>query len=183
MATDAGFDPANFDGFTEAHLQILERFRDVAVDNHLSSGNLDGSGQNPDVKHHIKGVVSSEQLLNQYELPVVMSVPTGIGDQPRNIQANDTDYRFSVSAFVADYDQQYGLELAQIIIGNIVDNIEDNRTLESSIGAGDPIAKDASLVPGGDSVSFDFALNVNDSQIHLKYGSADFQVETKRQKP
>jgi hypothetical protein len=183
MPTDAGFDPADYDGFTAAHLEVLSRFRDVAVDNHLSSGNLDGSGSNPQVNHHIKGVVSADQLLNQYELPVVMSVPTGVGDEARNIASNDTTYGFSVSAFVADYDQQYGLEYAQVIIGNIVNNIEDNRTLESSPGAGDPIAKDASLTPGGDAVSFDFALNVQGEQIHLKYGSADFQVETKRQKP
>lgn len=181
MATDAGFDPSNFDGFTEAHLQILERFRDVAVDNHLSSGSLDGSGSNPDVVHHIKGVVSAEQLLNQYELPVVMSVPTGIGDSPRNIQANDTDYRFSVSAWVADYDQQYGLELAQVIIGQIVNNIEENRTLQKPDGT-DPIARDAYL-DGSDAVSFDFALNVGNERIHLKYGTADFVVETKRRKP
>ena len=182
MPTDAGFDPGDFSGFTAAHLEVLERFRDVAVDNHLDGGNLDGTGDNPDVKHHVKGVVSSEQLLNHYELPVVMSIPTGVGDQPRNIQANDTTYGFSVSAFVADYDQQYGLELAQVIIGNIVDNVEQNRTLQTSAG-GDPIAKDAALSPGGDAVTFDFALNVNGEQIHLKYGSADFVVETKRRKP
>lgn len=181
MPTEAGFDPSNFSGFTEAHLEVMERFRDVAVDNHLDGGNLDGSGSNPDVIHHIKGVVSAEQLLNQYELPVVMSVPTGVGDQPRNIQANDTTYGFSISAFVADYDQQYGLELAQIIIGNIVDNVEQNRTLQKADGS-DPIAKDAHLA-GSDSVSFDFTLNVAGEKVHLKYGSADFTVETKRRKP
>lgn len=181
MPTDAGFDPANFSGFTQAHLEVLSRFRDVAVDNHLDSGNLDGTGSNPDVIHHIKGVVSADQLLNQYELPVVMSVPTGVSDSPRNIQANDTTYGFSVSAFVADYDQQYGLELAQIIVGNIIDNVEQNRTLQKSDGT-DPIALDAYLA-GSDSVSFDFALNVNNQQIHLKYGTADFTVETKRRKP
>lgn len=181
MATESGFDTHDFSGFTEAHLEILERFRDVAVDNHLDNGNLDGTGSNPDVKHHIKGVVDSSQLLNQYDLPVVMSIPTGIADEPRNIQANDTTYRFSVSAFVADYDQQYGLELAQIIVGNVVNNIEENRTLQDETGS-DPIAKDAFL-DGSDAVSFDFALNVEGEQIHLKYGTADFVVETKRRKP
>jgi len=183
MATDAGFNPSDYDGFTEAHLEVLERFRDVAVDNHLDPGNLDGTGSSPAVQHHVKGVVSAEQLLNHFELPVVMSIPTGLGDQSRNIQANDTTYTFSVSAFVADYDQQYGLELAQIIIGNVVNNIEDNRSLESSPGAGDPIAKDAHLASGADAVQFDFALNVQGEQVHLKYGTADFVVETKRRKP
>jgi len=181
MPTEAGFNPSDFDGFTEAHLQILERFRDVAVDNHLSSGNLDGSGSNPDVEHHIKGVVSADQLLNHYKLPVVMSVPTGLDDEPRNVQANDTTYGFSVSAWVADYDQQYGLELAQVIIGNVVNNIENNRTLQNADGT-DPIARDAHLA-GSDAVSFDFALNVGTENTHLKYGTADFTVETKRRKP
>jgi hypothetical protein len=182
MVRQSEFDPSDYDGFTAAHLEVMQRFRDVAVDNHLDDGNLDGTGVNPQVNHHIKGVVSAEQLLNHYELPVVMSVPGGLGDQPRNIQANDTDYQFSVSAWVSDYDQQYGLELAQIIIGNIVDNIEENRTLQKADGS-DPIAKDAHLSTGSDAVSFDFALNVNQQQVHLKYGSADFTVETKRRKP
>jgi len=183
MPTEAGFDPSDFSGFTEAELEVLERFRNVAVDNHLDDGNLDGTGSHPDVKHHVKGVVSSEQLLNQFTLPVVMSIPTGIGDSSRNVRANDTTYNFSVSAFVADYDQQYGLELAQIIIGNVVNNIEENRSMASTPGAGDPIAKDAHLATGSDAVQFDFALNVQGEQIHLKYGTADFVVETKRQKP
>jgi len=180
MATEAGFNPGDFDGFTEAHLEVLERFRDVAVDNHLQSGNLDGSGSNPDVQHHIKGVVSSDQLLNQYELPVVMSVTTGVSSTARSTAADDTTYGFSISAFVTDYDQQYGLELAQIIIGNIVNNIEENRELAQADGS-DPIARNTTLA-GNDAVNFDFSLNVG-NQIHLKYGSADFEVRTKRRKP
>lgn len=182
MPTEAGFDPANHSGFTAAHLEVLSRFRDVAVDNHLSSGNLDGSGSNPDVKAHVRGVVSADHLLNHYELPVVLSIPTGVGDQPRTTAANDTDYSFSVAAFVADYDQQYGLELAQVIIGNVVHNVEQNRTLQKTDGTGS-IARDAHLAEGANAVTFDFTLNVADSGIHLKYGSADFVVETKRRKP
>jgi len=183
MATDAGFNHNDYEGFTEAHLEVLERFRDVAIDNHLDTGNLDGTGSSPKVNHHIKGVVDSNQLLNQYDLPVVMSVPTGVGDNTRNIKSNDTTYGFSVSAFVADYDQQYGLEYAQVIIGNIVNNVENNRSLKTKPTGDDPIAKDAGLQDGADAVSFDFALNVQGEQIHLKYGTADFQVETKRQIP
>lgn len=180
MATEAGFTAADFEGFTEAHLEVLERFRDVAVDNHLQSGNLDGSGSDPDIQHHIKGVVSADQLLNQYELPVVMSVPTGVSSSARSTAADDTTYGFSISAFVADYDQQYGMEVAQVIIGNIVNNIEENRELSKSDGS-DPIARNTTLA-GSDAVNFDFSLNVQD-RIHLKYGSADFEVRTKRRKP
>lgn len=179
---DPSDDPSDYDGFTEAHLQVLKRFREVAIDRHLDGGNLDGTGSSPDVQHHIKGVVSVDQLLNHYELPVVMSIPTGVGDEPRTIAANDTDYGFSVSAFVADYDQQYGLELAQVIIGNVVTNVEQNRELSKADGT-DPIARDAHLASGDSAVSFDFSLNVQGEKIHLKYGSADFVVETKRQKP
>jgi len=179
--TEAGHDPSNYSGFTQELLQVLSRFRDVAVDNHLSSGNLDGSGNNPLVNHHIKGVVDAATLLAHYELPVVMSIPTGSGSSARTIGADDTPYRFSVSAWVQDYDQAYGLEEAGVIIGNIIDNVESNRNLESSPGAGDPLATDAGL-DGGDSVTWDFALNVND-QVHLKWATADFVVETKRNIP
>lgn len=177
--TEAGHDPADYDGFTQAHLEVFSRFRSVAVDNHLQNGNLDGSGSNPDVQHHIKGVVDQNTLLNQYSLPVVMSIPTGVSSDSRTIAADDTGYRFSVSAWVSDYDQAYGLEEAQIIIGNVVNNIESNRELAASDGT-DPIARDTRL-DGPDAVQFDFALNV-DSGLHLKYGTADFVVETKRQR-
>lgn len=178
--TDAGHNPEDYTGFTKAHLEAFSRFRDVAVDNHLDGGNLDGSGANPDVQHHIKGVVDQETLLNQYELPVVMSIPTSGSSTPRTTAADDTEFRFSVSAWVSDYDQAYGLEKAQIIIGNIINNVESNRNMESAPGAGDPIARDAGL-DGPDAVSYDFALNVQ-PQVHLKWGTADFVVETKRQR-
>lgn len=176
--TEAGFDPEDFTGFTRDHLQVFSRFRSVAIDNHLDGGNLDGTGSNPRVKNHIKGVVDANTLLNAYELPAVMSVPTGVSSQPRTTAADDTDFGFAVSAWVSDYDQAYGLELAQVIIGNIIDNVESNRTLESEPGAGDPLARDAGL-DGLNAVNFGFELNV-DSQFHLKYGTAEFTVETKR---
>lgn len=106
--TDAGHNPEDYTGFTKAHLEAFSRFRDVAVDNHLGGGNLDGSGANPDVQHHIKGVVDQETLLNQYELPVVMSIPTSGSSTPRTTAADDTEFRFSVSAWVSDYDQATG---------------------------------------------------------------------------
>ena len=147
--TDAGHDPEDYSGFTEFHLEILSRFRDVAVDNHLQDGNLDGStGAWPDVNAHIKGVVDQETL------------------------------SFTVSAWIADYDQAYGLEEALVIIGNVVNNLEENRNLESQSGAGDPLAEDVRKT-GSD---MDFALNVQ-PQTHLKWASADFEVRTRRRKP
>ena len=178
--TEAGFDPEDFTGFTRDHLQVFSRFRSVAIDNHLDGGNLDGTGSNPKVHHHIKGVVDANTLVNQYKLPVVMSVPTNVGNEARTTASDDTDFGFAVSAWVSDYDQAYGLELAQVIIGNIITNIEANRTLESEPGAGDPLALDAGL-DGLNAVNYGFELNV-DSQFHLKYGTAEFSVETKRQR-
>jgi len=178
--TEAGFDPEDFTGFTRDHLRAFSRFRSVAIDNHLQNGNLDGSGENPDVKHHIKGIVDTNTLLNQYELPVVMSVPTEVSSQPRTTASDDTTFGFAVSAWVSDYDQAYGLEMAQVIIGQIVNNVESNRTLESSPGAGDPIAVDAGLA-GLNSVNYGFELNV-DSQFTLKYGTAEFEVQIKRER-
>jgi len=178
MPTEAGFDPGDFSGFTEAHLEVMERFRDVAVDNHMDGGNLDGTGAGPQVNAHIKGVVDANTLRRQYELPVVMSIPTGVGSSPRNIAADDTTYGFSVAAWVTDTDQAYGLELAQIIIGNIINNVESNRTLESSPGAGDPVAEDVTW----NSLEPDFQFSEDESMV-INWCSVSFDVTSRRTRP
>lgn len=170
-------DPANFEGFTAFQLELYERFLNVAVEWPMQSGNLDGSGATPGPTAHITGVVSSEQLLRQYDLPVIITIPTGVETEARTTSADETTLSFSTSAWISDWDQPYGLIAAQIIIGNIVNNVESNRSLTDREGA-DPLATNARPV----STSYDFALNVQPNR-HLKYGTADFEITTKRQLP
>lgn len=60
-----------------------------------------------------------------------------------------------------------------------MNNVEANRTLLDSTGA-DPLAEDTTLV----NTSYDFILNAGvQSARHLKYGTADFEVRTKRRIP
>jgi len=174
---DSGHDSANYEGFTRFHLELLERFRRVAIDDALESGNLSGAGDNPDVSYHETGVVDERQLLAQYDLPIVISIPTGIPTEPRTTGADETRLEVSVSAWVADYDQPYGLAEAGIIVGNVINNVEENPSLTLPDGS-DPLASDAKL----QRMDFDFALNVQDKR-HLKFATADFEIATKRRLP
>lgn len=174
---DTDHDPSNYSGFTAFQLEIFDRFATVAVQDALTTGNLDGTGNNPDVRAHETGVVDGETLLSQYDLPMVMTIPTGTTTDARTTGADTARLTYSVSAWVSDYDQPYGLMEAQIIVGNIVNNVENNRTLVSSAG-GDPVAEDTSLIE----TTYDWEFNV-EPQRHLKYGTADFEVRTKRKIP
>ena len=172
-------DPANYAGFTRFQLRILDRFRRVAVDDHLQEGNLDGTGDSPEVTAHETGIVSSEQLFRQYDLPIAITIPTGTTTESRTMGADTARLTFSTSAWVSDYDQPYGMTEAQVIVGNIVNNVEENRTLFDGQGQ-DPLAEDTTLV----STDYDFVLNAGvQSSRHLKFGTAEFEVRTKRRLP
>lgn len=177
MAARDGHDPTDYEGFTRFHLELLERFREVAIDRHLDDGNLSGAGETPDVTYHETGVVDERQLLAQYDLPIVISIPTGVESDARTMGADETRLSVSVSAWVADYDQPYGLAEAGVIVGNIVNNVEQSRRLTAADGT-EPLAADTTL----QGMDFDFALNVTDKR-HLKFATADFEVSTKRRLP
>lgn len=113
MALHPDHNPANYEGFTQFQLEILERFRAVAVDNHLDVGNLDGAGDHPTVNAHETGIVSGEQLFRQYDLPIAITVPTGTETESRTMGADTATLTYSVSAWVSDYDQPYGMTEAQ----------------------------------------------------------------------
>jgi hypothetical protein len=176
----ADHDPASFEGFTRFLLEIWQRFHEVAVENHTQDGNLDGSGVNPDVVHHITGVVDGDQLLRDYPLDqgaVVMTLPTGVETETQTTAADRTTIDFSVSAWVSDVDQMWGLVHASIVAGNVVNNVESNRSLTAPDGT-DPLAVDTTFVDQ----DFDFALNVSQNR-HLKYATSRFRVITKRRVP
>lgn len=164
-------DPSNFEGFTQFHLEIYDRFASTAVEWHLDD-NLSM------VNAHELGIVDIDQLVSQYNLPVVFTIPTGTDNQSRTTHADTEILTYSVSAWVADWNQPYALIDAQVIIGNIINNVENNRTLTNQNGE-DPLAEDAGKVES----SFDFQLNPRQERGHLKYGTAKFEVKTKRKIP
>jgi hypothetical protein len=173
-------DPASFSGYTRFLLEIWQRFHEVAVESHTSGGNLDGSGANPSVVHHITGVVDADQLFRDYPLDegaVVMTVPTGVDTETQTTAADRTTISFSVSSMVSDYAQQWGLVQAALVAGNVVNNVESNRNLTKPDGT-DPLATDTTLVDQ----DFDFALNVGQNRT-LKFATSTFDVVTKRRIP
>jgi hypothetical protein len=173
-------DPAALSGYSRFLLELWQRFHEVAVENHTSSGNLDGTGDHPNVVHHITGVVDGDQLLRDYPLDqgaVVMTLPTGVQTETQTTAADRTTVSFSCSAWVSDYAQQWGLVEASLVAGNVVNNVESNRNLTKPDGT-DPLAVDTTFVDQ----DFDFALNVSQNR-HLKYATVRFDVITKRRIP
>lgn len=171
MVLHSDHDPADYSGYTEFFLRIYDRFASVAVENHLS-GNLSS------INAHEQGVVDIDQLVSQYNLPAVFTVPTSTSNESRTTGADTELINFSVSVWVSDYDQQYAMIEAQTLIGEIVNNVEQRRSLTDANGD-NPLAEDVTKT----GTEFDFVLNPRRETGHLKYGTADFQVKTKRQIP
>lgn len=170
-------DPNNYSGFTKFFLKIYKRFAKVGVDNHLDTGNLDGTGSNPDVHAHITSVTDTEHLYSHFDFPVIFTVPTGTSSDARTTAADTVELDFSVSAWVVDYGQQYGFTEAQVIVGNVVNNLEENRNLLNQ-DSRDPLAEDTTLNTTRFGPEPDTEI-----QYPLKYGTATFTVRTKRYIP
>lgn len=170
MTTDGGHDPANYSGFTQFYLDVLQTFRDVAINNHLS-GNLDM------VNDHIQGVTDPETLLAQYELPVVMSYPVTSEPDRGTIQSDQGQVGMQVVSWTANYDQVTALEDAIIIAGNVVNNVESDRELVN--GDAKATATDTELRE----FSPDFTLATGNSNAFLKFTQATFDVHYKRRQP
>jgi len=167
------FDPANLDGFTKFLFELLGRFRDVAIENHISSGNLS------DLTAHTPGVVSGEQLLNHFEPPVVFSVINSFDDEPVTVIKQEGTLELDVAVFYWDYDRidGYGLENAVRLTGNVIHNVEQNRELKDSNNQ-DPLATDTgftNLEPG-----YEFS---RDQNAVLNWCSVRFEIDIKRNKP
>lgn len=172
MTTDGGHDPANYDGFTQFYLEILDRFRDVAVDNHTgSSDNLSM------INDHIRGVTDPETLLSQYELPVVMSYPVATEPDKATIAADRGQVGMQVVAWTANYEQVTALEDAIIIAGNVVNNVEADRELVN--GTGRATATDIDVRE----FSPDFTLQTGNTNAFLKFCQVTFDVQYKRKQP
>jgi len=171
VTTDGGHDPANYDGFTQFYLEILDRFRDVAVDNHTDSGNLSM------LNDHVRGVTDPETLLAQYELPVVMSYPVATEPDKATVAADRGQVGMQVVAWTANYEQVTALEDAIIIAGNVVNNVEDDRELVD--GTGRAAATDIDVRE----FQPDFTLQTGNTNAFLKFTQVTFDVQYKRTQP
>jgi hypothetical protein len=176
VQTAGNHDTANLSGFAQFYLEVLEVFRQKAVDNHLATGeNLE------DVQAHIRGVVDEETLLEQYELPVVMTTPTPLSPDYSTISADNGTMTVQCVAWTADYDpgdlgQVIALEDAIILGGNILTNVEESRTLVNSDG--EALAESITV----SDFSPDFSMGNFGSYV-LKFCKVDFDIRYKRRTP
>lgn len=166
------FDPDALDGFTRHLFTVLGRFRDTAVGSHIQNGNLS------DVTYHEKSLVTGDALLNTYDPPVVFSVFSGYDSEADTVAKQTDTFTVDVAVFDWNFSREWGLENVIRLVANVVTNVEDNRTLESSPGAGDPVAEDvvwSELEP-------DFQFSDDESMV-ISWCSVTFEITTRRIKP
>ena len=147
------FDPSNLSGFPAHLFTVLGRFRDVAVDNHMDTGE-----SLEDVQYHETAIVDGNTLLNTYEPPVVFSVFSGY-DSEADTVAKQTD-TFTVR-----------------LIATVVNNVEQNRSLTKPDGT-DPVAEDVTW----SGIEPDFQFSDNEDMV-LHWCSVSFSVTSRRLKP
>lgn len=169
--TTGGHNPANFSGWTEFYLTILDRFRQVAIDNHKASGNLNM------INRHITGVTDPETLLAQYKLPVVMSYPVAANPNKATVGSDRGEVSMQVVSWTVNYEQVTALEDAIIIAGNVVNNVEDDRELIN--GTGTAYATDIDVRE----FSPDFTMQQGDTNAYLKFCQVTFDIQYKRKQP
>lgn len=167
------FDPANLSDFASHLFEVLRRFRNVAVENHTGSGET-----LEDVQYHETSVMDASRMVRQYEPPVVFSLLSDYSGEADTISKDHDVLTVDVATFTWDYDRDYGFEDAVRIMAKVIDNVEANRSLESSPGAGDPVATDVSW----DSLEADFQFS-DDRELVVHWASTTFQVETERIRP
>lgn len=170
MSTE--FNPNALDGFTEHLFLVLGRFRDVAVNNHIDGGNL------ADATYHETALVSGDALLNQYEPPVVFTVFSGYEGDADTVRKQTDTLSMDAAVFDWNFSREFGLENVIRLVANVVDNVEQNRTLESRPGVGDPVAEDVTW----SSLEPDFEFSDNQDMV-LHWCSVSFEVQTRRLRP
>lgn len=166
------FDPSNLSGFPQHLFTVLGRFRDVAVDNHLQSGE-----SLEDVTFHETGMVDGNTLLNTYDPPVVFSVFSGYDSEADTIAKQTDTFSVDVAVFDWNYSRDWGLENVLRLCSTVIDNVEHNRTLTKEDGT-DPVAEDVTW----SGLEPDFRFSDNEEMV-IHWCNVGFEVETRRIKP
>jgi len=170
MSTE--FNPDALDGFAGHLFRLLRRFRNVAVNNHIDGGSL------ADVEYHETALVNGDQLINHYDPPVIFSVFTGYEGDPDTIRKQTDTFTVDVAVFDWNFSRAFGLENVLRLTAEVINNVENNRTLQSEPGAGDPVAEDVDW----NSMEPDFQFSEGQDMV-MNWCSVTFQVQTRRRKP
>lgn len=162
------FDPSEMSGVTRHLFRQLYRFRRVAIDNHLD-GNLEL------ISYHECNVVDDKYLLDSYDPPVVMTVPTAYNTTSTTITENTDKFRVDCAVFDWDWSRDYGVETCLMLIGNIINNVTSNPTMTKPDGS-DPVSNDVTW----SDVKPDFRYST-DSGASIYWASTQFEIESRRQ--
>lgn len=166
------FDPDDLSGFPAHLFTVLGRFRDVAVDNHLSEGD-----SLEDVTYHETGMVDGDTLINTYDPPVVFSVFSGYDSEADTVAKQTDTFSVDVAVFDWNFSREWGLENVIRLCATVVNNVEANRNLTDSDGT-DPVAEDVTW----SGLEPDFRFSDDESMV-IHWCSVGFEVTTRRIKP
>lgn len=158
-------------GFSKDWDDVVTAFREVAIDTPMSSGNL------TDLNDHVKGPVTGETLAAQYAYPLVWSVPRSWTANYETTAADHGVLQVQVIIFAKDEDQEYAFRKARHLLGNVVTNVEADRSLSG--GTTDAAGK----VGRAEMTNFqmDFTLSTGQGQrAQLTWGQALFDLHVKR---
>lgn len=167
------FDPANLSGFNQFYFEIVNRFRDEAIDAHIDSGNLS------DLTAHVPGIVAPGQLLNHFEPPLVFSVLGTYDGEPRTTLKEQGELNIDVAVFNWDYSRvdPHNLDYTVNLTNIVIDNVEDKRTLTDSTDQ-HPLANDVAFGP----LEPDYEFSQENNAI-LQWVSVQFTIDALRIQP
>jgi hypothetical protein len=168
MTLSSAIDLTNLSGFAKTYFEILDRFRNVAIDNHTSSGNLS------DVTAHIKGVTDPGDMVQAYDPPILWSVPSPLDPDFDTVAGDYGTVSFRIISWVWDKDEQYALEQSALTAAKTVNNVEADRSLTD----GNPTTpvRDTTM----SQFSPDFRVSGAEQPLYLKFTEVEYDVEYER---
>jgi len=170
MADSLKHSPEDYSGAARAFLELVENFRDVAVENDRGQdGDLD------DINQHYTGPIDPRELGSTPNFPVIWTVPMSYSPAYSTTASDQGTLEFQVVAWTADQDQAYALEEALIIVLEVVDNLEADPTL--STGSNAITVQNTEWT----NLDLDFAPSgANGELAQVKWAMADFEITPKR---
>lgn len=173
MVDSLEHDPANYSGAARAFLEVIENFRDVAIENDRGDAT---SGEPLDtINQHYTGPIDPRELGATPNFPVAWTVPLGYTPGYNTTASDQGQLNFQVVIWTADQSQPYALEEALILVLEVVDNLEADPTL--STGSNAISVQNSEWT----NLDLDFAPAAADGELaQVKWALADFEVTPKR---
>lgn len=170
MANSLEHTASDYSGAARAFLELIENFRDVAIENDRGAG-----GDLEYLNQHYTGPIDPATLGSTPNFPVVWTVPKSYSPDYATTSSDQGTLGFQVVAWTADQDQAYALEEALIIVLEVVDNLEADPTL--STGSNDITVQSTTWT----NLDLDFApAAANGDLAQVKWALADFEIQPRR---